>query len=417
MSFRRNLLKNCCDSRADSSGMTLWEMKNLYFFQLMSIKTRIFEKIHTGNLVYNTCWEDPRCDRELLDLDEKSRVVMLTSAGCNALDYLLDRPASVDCVDMNPRQNALLDLKLALFSGSDHETLFRFFGDGQHQKPREVFQEIARPFLPDFSKNYWEKHISAFDGMGFRQSFYYFGSSGTVAFWLKKFLAADPETDRSIRKMFEAEDLQRQRMNYYRVEPKLLGRFVAWLLNRHFVQSMLGVPRSQQEMARQSFTDGMTGYFRHCFRKVFVEQTLSDNYFWKLYFFGKYDAACCPNYLKKEHFKNLQKNVARVQTHTATMSNFLKKRPGKYTHFVLLDHQDWLAANDRPALDEEWDLIFKNSAPGAKVLFRSAAFDRSFLPSFVQQKVKFDDEKVKNGHRTDRVGTYASVHFGLVSNT
>ncbi len=43
-----------------------------------------FRKIHGNNLVYNTCWEDPRCDRELLELKADSEVVMITSAGCNA---------------------------------------------------------------------------------------------------------------------------------------------------------------------------------------------------------------------------------------------------------------------------------------------------------------------------------------------
>ena len=93
------------------------------------IKNKVFNKIHSGNLVYNTCWEDPRCDREMLELNENSRVVMLTSAGCNALDYLLDNPKSIDCVDMNPRQNALLELKSVLFQHSDHQTLFDFFSD------------------------------------------------------------------------------------------------------------------------------------------------------------------------------------------------------------------------------------------------------------------------------------------------
>ncbi|MCW0218895.1 MAG: BtaA family protein, partial [Prosthecobacter sp.] len=67
----------------------------------------IFNRVHGGNLVYNTCWEDPRLDRQMLDLQPDSRVVMITSAGCNALDYLLDAPAEIHAVDMNPRQNAL----------------------------------------------------------------------------------------------------------------------------------------------------------------------------------------------------------------------------------------------------------------------------------------------------------------------
>ena len=55
------------------------------------IHESVFKRVHGNNLVYNTCWEDPCCDRQLLELDAKSRVVMITSAGCNALDYALDK--------------------------------------------------------------------------------------------------------------------------------------------------------------------------------------------------------------------------------------------------------------------------------------------------------------------------------------
>jgi S-adenosylmethionine-diacylglycerol 3-amino-3-carboxypropyl transferase len=74
----------------------------------------LFKTIHSNTLIYNACWEDPRLDRELLALDSNSQIVMLTSAGCNALDYLLDSPAAIHTVDVNPRQNALLQLKLTL---------------------------------------------------------------------------------------------------------------------------------------------------------------------------------------------------------------------------------------------------------------------------------------------------------------
>jgi S-adenosylmethionine-diacylglycerol 3-amino-3-carboxypropyl transferase len=50
----------------------------------------MFKAIHSSSLIYNACWEDPRLDRRMLGLGEGSRVVMITSAGCNALDYLLD---------------------------------------------------------------------------------------------------------------------------------------------------------------------------------------------------------------------------------------------------------------------------------------------------------------------------------------
>ncbi len=86
----------------------------------------VFHHVHGGQLIYNACWEDPRIDRELLALQPDSRVVMITSAGCNALDYLLDGPAEIHAIDVNPRQNAVLELKLALITRGDFGDLFEF---------------------------------------------------------------------------------------------------------------------------------------------------------------------------------------------------------------------------------------------------------------------------------------------------
>ncbi len=378
------------------------------------LKQAIFERIHTGSLIYNTCWEDPRCDRALLRLTPESRVVMLTSAGCNALDYLLDGPASVACVDMNPRQNALLELKKSFFRAASHAELAAFFGEGRHPQAREVFHDALRPALDEFPANYWQRHIGFFSGRGLRKSFYYHGSAGVVAFFVKKFLESQPDTRRLVHQLFECDNLDAQRDLYFRLEPRLLNRLLTWLLDRHLVQSMLGVPASQQALARATFRDGMAGYFRACFRRVFAEQPVGDNYFWKLYFFGKYSTDCCPNYLRRENFDLLRQNVQRISTHTTTLSGFLHQNPDQYTHFVLLDHQDWLAAHDRPALAEEWRLILDNSAPGAKILLRSAAPQADFVPGFARERLRFDTENTAREHRRDRVGTYASVHLATV---
>jgi len=381
-----------------------------------TLNERVFKQIHTNSLVYNTCWEDPRCDRALLQLDSNSRVVMLTSAGCNALDYLLDDPASVHCVDLNPRQNALLELKIALLRGADHATLFDFFGAGASRRTREVFEEAVRPQLSEasYSLRFWERNLHYFNGKGLRRSFYWHGSSGTVAWVIRQWLEQNPDTLRLLQRLFESESLAEQWVWYEQLEPQLLNRFLRWLVNQHLVQSMLGFPKAQQHLAAHYFPDGMTGYVRHCFRHVFTKMLLHDNYFWKLYFYGRYSPNCCPNYLRAEYFNTLANKSARIHTHTASLSDFLKKNPGQYTHFILLDHQDWLAAHLRPALDEEWQLILDNAAPGAQVLLRSAAFELDFLPEFARDRIRFDREAAKRSEANDRVGTYASTWLGTI---
>ncbi len=373
-----------------------------------------FRKIHSNNLVYNTCWEDPRCDRELLELDANSDVVMITSAGCNALDYLLDHPANIHCIDMNPRQNALLQLKLAVFGQGHFEDLFQLFGKGVHPRMQALYKEQLRSHLPDFARQYWDDNLHFFKGKGLRKTFYHYSTSGSIAWMADRYLRAQRKLHSQIRQLFEAESIERQATIYHQVEKRLLSQLMEWALNRHFVLCLLGVPRSQQLLFVEKYDRGAAGFVRECLRRVFTEQPVSDNYFWRLYFDGRYDEACCPSYLQQHHFETIRQQTHKVETHTATFSHFLKQHPGKYSHFVLLDHQDWLAANDHDALEEEWQLILANSKPGARILLRSAAEEVTFFPDFVLDSVVFEKELTRETHRRDRVGTYASVYLGIV---
>ncbi len=374
----------------------------------------IFQKVHRRNLVYNTCWEDPRCDRSLLDFDSDSKVVMITSAGCNALDYLLDEPAKIHCIDMNPRQNALLQLKLATFRNSSFETLDHMFGRGAFVDAKAVYQEELRLDLPDYAQTYWDKNIRFFDGKGPRKSFYHYGTSGMFAWLAGRYFRVQKSLYQQVQALLNAASLEQQREIYYRIESKLSNGLMEWIVNRHFTMCLLGVPRSQQELFVKEYPQGALGFIQQCLRQVFTQLPTQDNYFWRLYINGAYTADCRPEYLKLKNFDALRAQNDHIQTHNSTISGFLQKHPGTYSHYILLDHQDWLAANDVPALEEEWRLILQNSQAGTKILLRSAAKEVNFFPDFVRKRVLFEKEKTAEQHQLDRVGTYASVYLGIV---
>lgn len=382
--------------------------------QINQLRDWIFRKVHTNNLVYNTCWEDPRCDRQLMELDADSEIVMITSAGCNALDYLLDHPKAINCIDMNPRQNALLELKLASFRNASYQDLFDMFGEGAHPEIKQLYRDKLRAQLPDFAQEYWDKKLKYFNGKGLRKSFYHYSTSGTFAWLTNAYLKVRRSVYRQVKQLFAAETMEHQVAIYNNLEGKILNKPVGWVMNRHLVLCLVGVPRAQQELFVTKYENGAIGFLQECLRKVFTEQPVSDNYFYQVYVNGKYTPECCPSYLDESNFETLKGQVDKVSTNTKTISQFLKDNPGQYSHYVLLDHQDWLADHDIDALNEEWDLILKNSKPGTKILLRSAAEEIDFIPDFVHEKVVFEKEKTGEMHQKDRVGTYASVHLGIV---
>lgn len=374
----------------------------------------VFRQVHTKNLVYNTCWEDPRCDRQLLQLNPDSEVVMITSAGCNALDYLLDNPKKINCIDMNPRQNALLELKKSSFQNAGFAAHWAMFGDGVMPDVESFYQEKLRSTLPDFAKEYWDDNWKYFNGKGIRKSFYHFSTSGTLAWIFNKYLKTRKKLYRQIKHIFEVGSLEEQTKIYNRIESKIANKLVEFVVNRHLTMSMIGVPRSQQLLFAKKYERGALGFIQECLRKVFTQIPTHDNYFYKLYLDGKYTQDCCPSYLEERNFGVLRDRIHQIQTYTSTLNDFLKNNPGKYSHYILLDHQDWLAANNIPVLEEEWRLILANSRPGTRILLRSAAHQVEFFPKFVLDAVDFEQELTTKTHGEDRVGTYASVYLAIV---
>jgi len=382
--------------------------------QINSARDWLFRQMHTRNLVYNTCWEDPRCDRQLLNLQPDSEMVMITSAGCNALDYLLDNPRQINCVDMNPRQNALLELKQVVFKNSEFDQLFRLFGDGQHRQADELYQDTLRSNLSDTSRQYWDDNMDFFNGRGIRKSFYHYSTSGTFAWMANHYLKVRRSVYDQIQQLFSAISMEEQVRLYYQVENKVLNRLTEFFMNRHLTLYLVGVPRSQQQLFVEKYEKGAMGFIQECLRKVFTELPIHDNYFYRLYLNGSYSRDCCPSYLEEGNFDVLRDRCDHIQTHTNTISGFLEANPNPYSHYVLLDHQDWLAANNRPALEQEWRLILQNSKPGTRILLRSAAHEINFFPEFVHRHVQFEQEETARTHKEDRVGTYASVYLGVV---
>lgn len=374
----------------------------------------VFQRVHGSNLIYNAAWEDPRIDRELMRLDDQSRVVMITSAGCNVLDYLLDRPAEIHSIDVNHRQNALLELKLALIRAGSFQDLFEMFGIGSHRHYERVYHSV-RPMLGTAAQRFWDRRIEFFNPASLKKSFYYHGTSG-IAAWLmgKALFEAQPNIRNFALCLLDATSLEEQREVYALLEPEIWGRFVRWLVRQPMIMALLGVPRPQIKLIQDSHPGGLTGYIMDKLRHVMTEIPASENYFWRVYATGSYSMNCCPNYLKKENLPLLREMAGRVRPHTMTISEFLRANPGVYSHFVLLDHQDWLAWHDPSALLEEWELILASSRPGTKILMRSAALTLDFIPGQIQARLRFFPERTEPLHQTDRVGTYGSLHFAEV---
>jgi len=382
------------------------------------IDHKVFNAIYSRSLVYNTCWEDPAVDRVALALKPEDTLVVIASAGCNVLDYALAGPRRIHAVDANPRQTALLELKLAGIRCLCFKDFFPLFGVGAHDGFREIYHDALRPELSPFARRFWDERL---DWFGPRNgSFYFQGLAGKVARAFHAYLKVRPRLAASVGELFGARTLDEQRAVYDdRIRPAIWSRGMNWTLSRQITMSMLGVPYAQRRQVQAQHQRGVAGFIRESVEYVFRELPIWTNYFYAVYMNGRYTETCCPEYLKRENFEALKAGlVDLVVPHTCTVTEFLQGTDERVSKFVLLDHMDWMSSYYPEALEEEWTAILDRAAPEARVIFRSAHATPAYLDLIeigerrqrLRERLVFHEALACELQRHDRVHTYAGFH-------
>jgi S-adenosylmethionine-diacylglycerol 3-amino-3-carboxypropyl transferase len=341
------------------------------------------------------------------------------------LDYALTGVARIDAVDANPRQTALLELKLAAIRRLGFDDFFMLFGTGHHAHFSAIYRDALRAELAPASQRFWDAHTHWFTDR--KRSFYYRGLSGLVARAFRAYLTSRPGLHDHVEALFAARSVDEQRMLYdERIRGLLWSRPVNWALSRQVTMSLLGVPHPQRKEVQAQHHGGIAGFVRDSVEYVFRHLPAGNNYFWSLYLRGRYGTHNCPEYLRRGNFHALKAGLAdRIVPHTCTVTGFLRSTPRRFSRFVLLDHMDWMSSYQPRALAEEWDEILAHAAPQARVIFRSAHRAPRYLDAIeigasgrrLREVFAFDAPLAARLHREDRVGTYAGFHIAELQAT
>jgi len=382
-----------------------------------------FKACHGRQLVYNTCWEDPRLDQAALELGPEDRLLVITSAGCNALDYALSAPRQVIAVDVNHRQNALLELKLAGIRNLEYEQFFDLFGRGRLDEWHDIYDACLREELSPSSQVYWDRHGHMFTGGIWKNTFYFRGSAGWFAWLMNTYVDRIAKLREHVDAVLDAGSLEEQKEIYLsNLKPAFWGPFVRFLIRRDLTLSLLGVPRTQRRQLERGYPGGIARFVEDRIDAVFTRMPLKENYFWHVYLTGAYTKECCPEYLKPDNFQLLKGGLAdRVEVHTGTLLAYLEDHEEPISRFVLLDHMDWLSENHRKVLARQWQMIVDRAAPETRLLWRSACLKVEYVdPIEVEvagrrvalgELLTYHPNMAAELHAQDRVNTYGSFYI------
>lgn len=374
----------------------------------VKLKKAFYDRLTTKYIVYNACNEDPRVDLELMSIGSDSSVCMLCSAGCNALHYLLADPLRIDCIDFNPCQIALADLKFKSLQSLPYQDLWNMFAEGTHPDIKTFYQEQLRDGLLPKSKLFWDKNITKFfSRRAVKKGLYYRSVSGSLSI-VSQFIGKEDKN--AVSKLFETDNLNQQSRIFDRhLLPYLNGKFV-----RLSVEAMFktGIPSRQLNMLCED-AQRAHSFLIDRTQHVLTKLPAYDNYFYYQYLFGKYQKNCCPEYLRERNIPVLRERIDRIHLHNTEFAKFLEQSDRTYSHFFLLDHLDWLV-DDPQKLSRQWRAILNKSTVGTEILIRSFLPGLDWLPKQFRGHVSFA-ENINHAVVKDRVGHYQQTYLLTVT--
>ena len=376
---------------------------------------RLFAAAFQG-LVYPQIWEDPVVDLEALAIKPGDHIVAIASGGCNVMSYLTADPGRITALDLNHAHIALNNLKLAAVQClPSYWHYANFFAHANLASNVWQFDEYIAPNLDGATRRYWEgrdlfgrRRIAAF-----AKGFYRTGLLGRfigASHLLGRMLGIDAGA------IAKAKSLEEQQ-EYF--EASIAPVFDHWLLRallKHPASLYgLGIPPAQYAALAGDHPGGLPEVLRQRGRKLACGFPLKDNYFARQAFGRGYDMAghgSLPPYLEGANFEAIRARAGRVDVRHESMTDFLaRSADGSVDGFVLLDAQDWMSPQQLTAL---WRHITRCAAPGARVIFRTAA-DERLLPGKIPNEIlaawTYHAERSRELDARDRSSIYGGFHL------
>src|SRR4249920_4057920 len=106
------------------------------------MKEQIDGQVQLSKLIFTQNWEDPHIDERVLNIKDNDTIFTITSGCCNTLGFLRYNPEAIHCVDINPAQNYLMELKKSAFKTLDYNELRDFFGLRKCMNRSDIYKQL-----------------------------------------------------------------------------------------------------------------------------------------------------------------------------------------------------------------------------------------------------------------------------------
>ncbi|KAG8163313.1 hypothetical protein KVR01_006610 [Diaporthe batatas] len=378
--------------------------------------------------IYAFTWEDSRADARILNLGSDDVVLAICSAGDNILSYVMQGPARVHAVDLNPAQCHLLELKVASYSSLPYEDFWKLFGEGRHLGFRQLLLSRLSPHLSSRALQYWLSNAHIFTSERGRGLYDTGGSRHAIR--AMRWIARIFGLRRSVETILTAKTLNEQRETWRgKIRPVVLSSLVNRLVVSHesFLWAALGVPKNQLAMieadharlcrehnqpAQNTRSQAVWNYMLNTLDPMAEDTHIAaDNPYYHVCLAGKFSRRCHPEYLAPQAHARLSRPGAfdGLRIHTDEIDEVIARiTPATLTVAVVMDSMDWFDP-ESDAASSQIRRLNRALRVGGRVMLRSSGLRPWYISEFERQGFTAKCHgKREPGVCIDRVNMYAS---------
>jgi S-adenosylmethionine-diacylglycerol 3-amino-3-carboxypropyl transferase len=364
---------------------------------------KLIEHVFFRGLVFNQSWEDPEIDREALQLvPDQDTILTITSGGCNSLNLLCLSPKKIICVDSNPVQTYLLDLKIAGIRQLNYDEFFEFFAARNPKRSKSLYYSSIRYALRPLARRFWDRNIQ-----WFQRGFLAQGKLGLFLRFLRLYLRLRVG-EQIIRDFFKIEHLNEQEEYYDQyISSKIWHDPLVRILSSKLMLHLAGMHPNQYDLIKEH--DGIEYYIYHRIEYLLRKVPIRGNYFLAQAAIGEYlDNNHVPPYLQEANFSILQRNANRVTNATGRLNEYLDHiSAGSIDKFSLLDIFDWMDGESRRRTLKS---VIRVSSDNGRFIYRSLMQSLP-VPSEIEAMVVAQSDLAHQLFQQDRSGVYSSLYI------
>ncbi|MBM4037766.1 MAG: DUF3419 family protein [Planctomycetes bacterium] len=335
-------------------------------------------KTFLATVNYSSCNEDSRSELRALQIGPADRVLCITGSGARPIDLLVQRPASIVSLDLNPCQNFLLELKMAAIQRLEYEEFLGFLGVRPCPKRCSLYRAV-REALSEDARVFWDGHSAMIE-----KGVIYEGRWERHFRKLARLVAAVRSRARD--RLFRAADLAEQAKAWRESWDGILWRALLRCTSSRLAWRFILRDPGFYRYVPQKFS--ISQYLRERFAIGAERVLFRQSAFATLLFCGKYDASSAlPLHLQERHYQTLREALPCVQTVTESLLGYLSRAGSqRFDAYSLSDFASYTSPEEHA---DTWRELLATASDGARICERQFLVKRE-PPADIQARIRRD---------------------------